>query len=67
MDRGSFFYSNLLNEFYGELNPLMVLIDMEVYVNVPLHNYELIIIFLSVYKSLIWKNPLPLILTLSIL
>ena len=67
MGRGSFFYSNLLNEFYGELNPLMVLIDMEVYVNVPLHNYELIIIFLSVYKSLIWKNPLPLILTLSIL
>lgn len=45
----------------------MVLIDMEVYVNVPLHNYELIIIFLSVHKSLIWKNPLPLILTLSIL
>lgn len=67
MGRGSFYYSNLLNEFYGELNPFMVLIDMEVYVNVPLHNYELIIIFLSVHKSLIWKNPLPLILTLSIL
>lgn len=34
----------------------MALIEMEVYVNIHLYNYVLILVFLSVYKSLILEN-----------
>ena len=35
----------------------MVLTDTEIHVNVHLHNYVLIIRFLSVYKSLTLEDP----------
>lgn len=52
MDRSKFYSSNLLNMFCGELTRFLVITEMEECVTIHMSNHVLLIIFLSVCKSL---------------